>query len=347
MSPPWTGPGSDLPVASLTTADASLNCSRMSQASRIDVSVVVPCFNEAESLPELCAEIDEALGDRYEIVLVDDGSTDTSWARVIELSERYPLLALRFGRNRGKASALSAGFERASGRYVASLDADLQDDPAEIPAMIEKLEREDLGLVSGWKKKRRDPISKRLPSRLFNWAVRLTTRVRLHDFNCGLKVYRGEVVRGLDLYGEMHRYTPVLVSQAGYRVGEKVVNHRPRRHGRSKYGIARFFRGLADLVTLLFLYRYSFRPLHFFAGLGSILALAGLAISAYLTVEWFGGESIGGRPLLLLGILLVIVGFQFVSLGLIAEMLLSHTPRKHFPVVEVIDSPENAREDTG
>jgi glycosyltransferase involved in cell wall biosynthesis len=306
---------------------------------QLDVSVVVPCYNESESLPELFDEIETALeGLSYEVVVVDDGSTDGSWEVIRKLAGRFPVTALRFGRNRGKAPALSAGLERATGRFVVTIDADLQDDPAEIPAMISMLENRSLGLVSGWKKNRRDPLSKTLPSKLFNWAVRTTTRLRLHDFNCGLKAYRSEAARQLDLYGEMHRYTPVLVSQAGFDIDEKVVNHRPRIHGRSKYGFSRFFRGLADLITVLFLHKFSFRPLHFFAGFGSILTLAGLVISAYLTVLWLGGEAIGRRPLLLLGVLLVIVGFQFVSLGLLAEMLLSHSPRKSFPVVEELVS---------
>ena len=301
------------------------------------MSIVVPCYNERESLPQLLGEIEAALeGVTYEVVIVDDGSTDGSWDAIRDLAGRFPLAALRFGRNRGKAPALSAGFERATGRYVVTIDADLQDDPSEIPGMISMLEKRNLGLVSGWKKNRHDPLSKTLPSKLFNWAVRTTTRLRLHDFNCGLKAYRNEAVQQLGLYGEMHRYTPVLVSQAGFDIDEKVVNHRPRIHGRSKYGFSRFFRGLADLMTVLFLHRFSFRPLHFFAGFGSILTLAGLVISAYLTVLWLGGEAIGRRPLLLLGVLMVIVGFQFVSLGLLAEMLLSHSPRKSFPVVEEI-----------
>ncbi|MBN1434101.1 glycosyltransferase family 2 protein [Candidatus Fermentibacterales bacterium] len=318
---------------------------RAAGGTRPTISVVIPCFNEAESLPQLCGEISGALsGMTYEIVIIDDGSTDGSWEAILELSKRFPLRAVRFGANRGKAAALSEGFSRSRGLFVATVDADLQDDPLEIPAMIGQLEREGLGLVSGWKKRRQDPPTKTIPSRVFNWAVRLTTGLPLHDFNCGLKVYRGEVARQLDLYGEMHRYTPVLVAQQGHRVGEKAVNHRPRLHGKTKYGVSRFFRGFADLATVLFLHRYSFRPLHFFAGFGLFLSLVGFAISAYLTALWFSGEPIGSRPLLLLGVLLMIVGFQFVSLGLLAEMLLSYAPRRPIAIVEECDSTRSGEE---
>jgi len=299
------------------------------------VSVVVPAYNEARSLPELLAETGEALQNiPWEAVVVDDGSTDSTWNVLLGLKSDYPLTALRLGRNQGKAAALAAGFSRARGSYVATLDADLQDDPAEIPAMIELMEEQGLDLVSGWKRKRRDPVTKTLPSKLFNLTVRLTTGIKLHDFNCGLKVYRSAAAKSLRLYGEMHRYTPVIAAQLGFRVGEKPVHHRPRRYGSTKYGMARFFRGYADLITVLFLHRYSLRPLHFFGGIGTVLFLAGFVISLYLTVVWFGGEPIGNRPLLLLGILLLIVGFQFISLGLLGEMLLKLSSRKTFHIRE-------------
>jgi len=299
------------------------------------VSIVVPAYNEARSLPELLAETGEALQNiPWEAVVVDDGSTDSTWNVLLGLKSDYPLTALRLGRNQGKAAALAAGFSRARGSYVATLDADLQDDPAEIPAMIELMEEQGLDLVSGWKRKRRDPVTKTLPSKLFNLTVRLTTGIKLHDFNCGLKVYRSAAAKSLRLYGEMHRYTPVIAAQLGFRVGEKPVHHRPRRYGSTKYGMARFFRGYADLITVLFLHRYSLRPLHFFGGIGTVLFLAGFVISLYLTVVWFGGEPIGNRPLLLLGILLLIVGFQFISLGLLGEMLLKLSSRKTFHIRE-------------
>ncbi len=303
-----------------------------------DISVVVPARDEERSIAALVEETALALGSlRWEMVIVDDGSTDGTWEEIRRASTSHPVTGIRFGRNQGKAAALSAGFAASSGRLIATMDADLQDDPAEIPALSTELEGRGLDLVSGWKRNRLDPLSKRLPSRLFNSVVRMTTGLPLHDFNCGLKLYKGEAARRLDLYGEMHRYTPVLVSQLGYRVGEKAVNHRPRRFGRSKYGLARFFRGYADLLTVLFLHRYSFRPLHFFGGIGTTLFGGGLLISAYLSMLWLGGESIGRRPLLLLGVFLMMIGFQFVSLGLLGEMVLRFMPgKKPFNIVETI-----------
>jgi glycosyltransferase involved in cell wall biosynthesis len=303
---------------------------------QIEISVVVPAFNESESLRDLAEEIRAALAGRsWEMIVVDDGSTDATWHVVRELASALPVRGLRFGRNCGKAAALSAGFEAAEGDFVVTLDADLQDDPAEIPALVEMIGSQGMDVVSGWKKDRKDPASKRIPSRFFNFVVRKTTGLRLHDFNCGLKAYRSEAAKRLDLYGEMHRYTPVLASQLGYSVGERAVNHRPRRFGRSKYGPARFFRGYADLLTVLFLHRYSFRPLHFFGGIGTSLFAAGLVISAYLSVLWFLGESIGRRPLLLLGVFLMMIGFQFISLGLLGEMQLRLAPSKRpFNIVE-------------
>lgn len=299
------------------------------------VSIVIPAYNEAESLSKLVEEIESVFPESgAEIIIVDDGSTDSTWQVIRGLAADGRITGLRLGTNQGKAAALSAGFAEADGNFVATLDADLQDDPAEIPGMIEQMLREELDLVSGWKKVRRDPIGKRLPSKLYNTVVRLTTGIRLHDFNCGLKVYRNHAAGSLTLYGEMHRYTPVLAVQKGYAVGEKIVNHRPRAHGRSKYGMSRFFRGYADLLTILFLNRYSSKPLHFFGGVGTVMSLAGFAISVYLTILWLGGEPIGRRPLLLLGVFLMLVGFQFISLGLLGEMLLRLSHRQSYHIVE-------------
>jgi glycosyltransferase involved in cell wall biosynthesis len=299
------------------------------------VSVVVPAYNEALSLVELVQETAAALaGIPYEMIIVDDGSSDGTWEVITGLSGSAPLSGIRLSSNQGKAAALAAGFAQCRGRFVATMDADLQDDPAEIPPMIELADRDGFDVVSGWKKKRRDPAGKRIPSKLFNLVVRMTTGVKLHDFNCGLKVYRRKVTDSLELYGEMHRYTPVLASHDGFRIGEKTVNHRERRHGHTKYGVSRYFRGFSDLLTVLFLHRYSYRPLHFFGGIGALLTLAGFVISAYMSVLWFSGESIGRRPLLLLGILLLVVGFQFVSLGLLGEMLLKLSRRRPFTISE-------------
>ncbi len=297
------------------------------------ITVVIPAFNEAESLPELLREINESLGqNNWNAVAIDDGSCDNTWNTITALANQYPLKGLRFGSNRGKAAALAAGFDHANGQFIATLDADLQDDPAELLPMIELMNKDGLDLVSGWKKVRNDPAGKRLPSKVFNRVVGLTTGIHLHDFNCGLKVYRSAAAKTLELYGEMHRYTPVLAFRNGFKVGEKPVNHRSRKHGHSKYGLARFFRGYTDLITVLFLGRYSYRPLHFFGGIGTLLSLTGFAINVYLSILWMSGESIGRRPLLLMGVFLMLAGFQFISMGLLGEMILRFNPRKPYTI---------------
>ncbi len=316
-----------------TIEGAVINLVSEKTGSNPDISIVIPAFNEEESISELVQEISECMKSiQFEIIVIDDGSTDGTWERITELSSRFPLKGLKLSSNQGKAAALAAGFAESSGRYVVTMDADLQDDPSEILDMIRLMEEKNYDLVSGWKKNRKDPVGKTLPSKLFNLTVKLTTGVKLHDFNCGLKVYRSSVAKNLELYGEMHRYTPVLAAQQGFSVGEKVVHHRPRKYGKTKYGIARFFRGFSDLLTVLFLHRYSYRPLHFFGGIGTLLALIGFGISAYMTVLWFGGEPIGRRPLLLLGVLLLVVGFQFISLGLLGEMFLKHSSGVHYRI---------------
>ena len=298
-----------------------------------EVSIVIPAFNEEDSIIELVGEITAHFADiPHEIIIVDDGSTDLTWENIKQLSLEYPVSGLSLSCNQGKAAALAAGFQESRGKYVATLDADLQDDPSEITAMIQLMEKDGFDMVSGWKRDRKDPTGKTLPSKLFNFTVRLTTGVKLHDFNCGLKVYTRNVVKNLELYGEMHRYTPVLAAQQGFSIGEKVVHHRPRKYGKTKYGMARFFRGYSDLLTVLFLHRYSHRPLHFFGGIGTFLTLIGFGISAYMTVLWFSGESIGNRPLLLLGVLLLVVGFQFISLGLLGEMFLKLSSGSHYSI---------------
>ncbi|MBZ0272447.1 glycosyltransferase family 2 protein [bacterium] len=298
----------------------------------IDVSVVVPCFDESESLPALIDGIVESLngtGRSFEIVVVDDGSHDGSFDVVRERAAADTRVrGLRFRRNFGKSAALSAGFESARGDVVLTLDADLQDDPLEIPRFLAAIDG-GLDLVSGWKRERHDPVEKTLPSRLFNAVTAKITGIPLHDFNCGFKAYRREVLEDIDLYGEQHRFIPVLAGQRGYRIGEIDVRHHPRRHGRSKFGAARYLRGAADLLTIVFLTRYFQRPGHLFGGGGFLLGGLGLAICAYMSALWFAGERpIGNRPLLLLGILLIITGVQFVSIGLIGEMLAKRSHRK-------------------
>jgi len=291
------------------------------------LSVVVPVYNEERSVELLYDEIAAALDPldhEWEAVFVDDGSTDGSFAALTRLHSRAPnVRVVRLRRNFGKAAALAAGFAHASGEVIATLDADGQDDPAELPRLLAKLD-EGYDLVSGWKVRRRDPWRRRLVSRVFNAVTGWISGVRLHDMNCGFKAYRAEVVRGLPLYGELHRFIPVLAHERGYRVTELAVNHRPREHGRSRYGIERYLRGFFDLITVTFMGRYRHRPLHLFGGLGLALGGIGFLICVYLTVLWFAGNAIGHRPLLTLGVLLVVVGMQFLSLGLIGEMITTH-----------------------
>lgn len=289
------------------------------------VSVVIPVFNEREALRPLTEELIAALdrlGHDWEAVFVDDGSTDGSAELLEELvrgDSRLTLVRLR--RNFGKSLALTAGFAHARGEQIVTLDADGQDDPAEIAGLLAKLE-EGFDLVSGWKRDRRDPLSKRLPSRIFNGVTSALSGVRLHDFNCGLKAYRAAAAREIQLYGEMHRYVPVIGSYRGWAVAELPVNHRPRRHGRSKFGPERYLRGMLDLMTVLFLGRYRNRPLHLFGGLGLAMSTIGFGICLYMSLlKIIGGEAIGNRPLLLLGVVLLVVGVQVLSLGLISELI--------------------------
>ena len=290
------------------------------------LSVVVPVHDEERSVALLYDELRSAiepLETEWEVVFVDDGSTDGTFAALTRLhASADNVRVVRLRRNFGKAAALGAGFDQAHGDTVVTIDGDLQDDPAEIPRLLAKLD-EGFDLVSGWKARRRDPLSRRLLSRLFNSVTSRFSGVRLHDMNCGLKAYRAEVVRGLRLYGELHRFIPVLAHYRGFRIAELPVNHRPREHGRSRYGIERYLRGFLDLLTVSFIGRYRHRPLHLFGGLGLILGLLGAGILAYLTIVKALGHAIGGRPLLLLGVLLVVVGLQFFSLGLISEMITS------------------------
>ena len=288
------------------------------------ISVVVPLRDEELTIALLYDELRSALeplGRPWEVVYVDDGSGDGSWAALTRLhaaSDNVRVVRLR--RNFGKATALQAGFAQAEGDVIVTIDADLQDDPAEIPRLLAKLD-EGFDLVSGWKTRRRDPLSRRLLSKIFNGVTGWLSGVRLHDMNCGLKAYRAEAVRDLRLYGELHRFIPVLAHYRGFRVAELAVNHRAREHGRSRYGLERYVRGFLDLLTVSFLGRYRTRPLHLFGGLGLMLGVLGAGVLAYLTAIKISGASIGGRPLLILGVLLVVVGLQFFSLGLIAEMV--------------------------
>jgi glycosyltransferase involved in cell wall biosynthesis len=290
------------------------------------ISVVVPVYDEELTLALLYEELEAALEPLerpWEAVFVDDGSTDGSFAALTRLHAAHGnVRVVRLRRNFGKAAALAAGFAQARGDVVVTIDADLQDVPAEIPRLLAKLD-EGFDLVSGWKAKRRDPWLRRALSKLFNVATSRISGLRLHDLNCGLKAYRAEVLAGLRIYGELHRFLPVLAHYRGYRVAELAVAHRERAHGRSRYGPERYLRGFLDLLTVTFIGRYRHRPLHLFGGLGLLLGAAGVGVLAYLTVVKATGEAIGHRPLLLLGVLLVVVGLQLFSLGLLSEMVTS------------------------
>jgi glycosyltransferase involved in cell wall biosynthesis len=293
---------------------------------RPDLSVVVPVYSEAESLPELAAQIRAALdgaGLDFEVWLVDDGSSDDSWAVIGRLhAEDGRFHGVQFRRNYGKSAALAAGFSRACGRYVATLDADLQDDPAELPAMVARLEA-GADLVSGWKQKRNDPIEKTIPSRFFNAVTRWMSGIPLHDFNSGIKAYRCEVVKSVRVYGELHRYIPLLAKWEGYgRIEEQVVQHHARKYGTTKFGLERYLRGFLDLITVVFLTRFARRPMVFFGGLGTLSFVTGFFVLAWLSVEKLVfGEPIGDRPLLLFGSVLLLLGAQSFLAGLLGEMI--------------------------
>ncbi len=298
---------------------------------KIEVSVILPVLDEVESLGVLHRELTEALqrlGRSYEIIFVDDGSRDGSFQRIEKLRLEDPRVrGMQLRRNFGKAAALAVGFGEAQGDVVVTLDADLQDDPAEIPKLLARLE-DGFDLVSGWKQDRQDPRSKTWPSRLFNWVTGFLTGVRLHDFNSGFKIYRREVVREIRLYGELHRFIPALAAWRGFQVTEIPVHHRARRYGRTKFGSARLWRGFLDLLTVLFLTRYTRRPLHLFGGLGLIAWTVGFAVNAYLTGIWLSGaQPIGHRPLLAFGVLSMLVGVQFFAVGLLSELVLSYQTR--------------------
>ncbi len=291
----------------------------------MDISIIVPLFNEEESLAELFRQIKETLEPRnlsFEVIFVDDGSTDGSVSVIRTLSEQYPAVKLiSFGRNYGKSAALAVGIEAAVGDIIVTMDADLQDDPAAIPDMLAKL-NEGWDLVSGWKQKRLDPVlTKNIPSKLFNSVVSKMSGVTLHDFNCGFKAYRRDAAKSLEIYGERHRFLPVLAHWNGYRVTEAPVPHRARQFGVTKFGLDRFFNGFFDLATLLFLRKYMSRPLHFFGLIGLLLMVLGFGISAGFGIDWLITQELHIRPLMLLAVTSMILGVQFFSIGLLGEMM--------------------------
>lgn len=304
-----------------------------------ELSVVVPLYNEEESIGELADTVLEALSGEheFELIFVDDGSSDQSWKAIEKVSKAEEnVRGFRLQRNYGKSSALQVGFENAGGRFIATLDADLQDDPFEIPEMLQQLKERQLDIVSGWKKERHDPISKTVPSRFFNRVTSLVTGINLNDFNCGLKVYRREVVDNIYLYGELHRYIPLLAKLEGYdKIGEKVVKHHPRKYGKTKFGLSRFMHGFLDLLTLLFVNRYLQRPMHFFGTLGFLFLIIGGAINLYLSIDKiFFGEPLGDRPLLLLGVMLMVLGAQIFSIGFLGELIQKRNEKQQKPNIK-------------
>lgn len=297
------------------------NCT---EKKKIDLSIVIPVFEEKESLRELYTRIIKALEQiscSFELIFIDDGSKDGSSNLLKDISlEDARVKVIQLRRNFGKTVALSIGFKESLGEKIVTLDADLQDLPEEIPNLLSQLNK-GYDLVSGWKVKRKDPLTKKFNSWLFNLTVSFFTSVKIHDLNCGIKAYRRNVVEEIELYGELHRFIPVLASWKGFQVGEIKVEHHPRRYGRSKYGVERYLRGLFDLLTVILLTKYTQKPLHFFGLSGITLFTAGSIIDLYLVILWFSGQWISNRPLLLFGTLLIIVGIQFIFFGLLGELI--------------------------
>lgn len=312
----------------------------MSQTN-LDISVVIPLLNEAESLPELCAWIARVMQEnnfRYEVILIDDGSTDTSWQIIRELSALNPAIkGIRFNRNYGKSAALNVGFKQAEGRVVFTMDADLQDSPDEIPALYRMIREEEYDLVSGWKKKRFDPLSKTIPTKLFNGVTRGISGIQLHDFNCGLKAYDKRVVKGIEVYGEMHRYIPVIAKWNGFsKIGEKEVQHQERKYGVTKFGLERFVYGFLDLLSITFVSRFKKRPMHFFGTMGTVSFLIGMILTLWLLIEKLVNSlqnqrvrNVTDQPLFFLALVAVIIGVQLFLAGFLAEMVSLSGSRKN------------------
>ena len=317
---------------------------------KLDISVVVPLYNEEESLPELVAWIDRvavANGLNYEIIMVDDGSTDRSWEVVKKLSVRYTAIrAISFARNYGKSAALYCGFDMAEGEVVFTMDADLQDSPDEIPQMRRMILEEGYDIVSGWKRRRHDPIGKRWPSKFFNLTARLMSGIKLHDFNCGLKAYRRKVVKSIEVYGEMHRYIPILAKHAGFRrIGEKVVEHHERKYGKSKFGLERMVKGYLDLITVSFMSHFGRSPMYLFGGLGTLMFLVGGITTVWVIAEKLYSQAHGlvwrgvtEQPLFYLALLAIVLGVQLFLAGFIGELINRRsTDRNSYLIDETID----------
>ncbi len=306
------------------------------------ISLVIPLYNERESLAELLRGIAAVLDTRdltYEVIFIDDGSTDGSYDQIKMLAKDAPthVKAIRFSRNFGKSAALAAGIDAATGDIIVTMDSDLQDDPTAIPDMLKKIE-ESYDVVSGWKKKRFDPVfSKNIPSKFFNWFTSMISGVKLHDFNCGFKMYRAEAAKSLEIYGERHRYLPALAHWNGYRVTEIVVTHHQRKYGVTKFGLNRFLNGPFDLLTIVFLRKYMKNPLHFFGTIGLLFGFLGCAVLSYFGIDWIRSGSMHIRPLVLLSMGSIIMGIQFISIGLVGEMITHSSPKKTYTIRETID----------
>jgi len=307
----------------------------------LQISVAIPLLNEEESLPELTQWIDKVMQEHnfsYEIIFVDDGSTDGSWNLIQELSKKYDTIrAIKFRRNYGKSPGLQKAFEAAKGNVVITMDADLQDSPDEIPELYRMITEDGYDLVSGWKQKRYDPLTKTIPTKLYNGVTRMMSGIKLHDMNCGLKAYKKEVVKNIEVYGDMHRYIPVIAKWAGYgKIGEKVVQHQARKYGSSKFGIDRFIRGPLDLASIMFVSKYGKRPMHFFGMWGLVLLFIGFVLLAYLSIKkiFFAQVGIASLPSFYLGMLSIIVGVQLFIAGFLAELISRNAPGRNTYVVE-------------
>ena len=299
----------------------------------MDISIVIPLFNEEESLPELCSWIEKVMNKNnysYEVFLIDDGSKDSSWQVIEELSVKNSLIkGVKFRRNYGKSAALNIGFQKASGDVVITMDADLQDSPDEIPALYDKIMKENFDLVSGWKQKRYDPLSKTIPTKLFNWAARKASGIYLHDFNCGLKSYKNTVVKSVEVHGEMHRYIPVLAKWAGFaNITEQVVEHQSRKYGETKFGLERFVNGFLDLLTITFVTRFGKKPMHFFGVIGTLMFMLGFGIFGFIVIEKLyaisnsiQAKNIADMSIFYIALTSMIIGVQLFLAGFISEMI--------------------------
>ena len=311
----------------------------------MDISLVIPLYNEVESLPELHGWIKKVMeenGYSYEVIFIDDGSNDGSWEIIKSLHEKYEnVTGVKFRRNYGKSAGLNVGFEHTKGDVVITMDADMQDSPDEIPDLYNMIMKDGFDLVSGWKKKRYDPLSKTIPTKLYNFVTSKMSGVRLHDMNCGLKAYRGDVVKNIEVYGEMHRYIPVIAKWAGFsNIGEKVVQHRPRKYGVTKFGLSRFIYGPLDLLSIMFMGKFGKRPMHFFGVIGTFIFFGGLGILAWLSADkiLFNAIGIANRPAFYLGILMVIVGIQLFIAGFLGELISrSSSERNSYKITEILN----------